>query len=350
MGEDRNPQDGPTTPQTDKIPGNRLQHEQQRWDYSQPLQYKPLYDLFGYRWIRLLILHPGIGNTKLRISLAVVNLADVSRYYSEEPYYERHYYEALSYVWGSSEKPHKIQCNLLGYIGRYHRLGTKFTHLPMAVDSGFIETTDNLHDALLGLRLSNEPRCLWIDSICIDQSNSRERSEQIQLMYQIYSKARGVIIWHGKTNDTTDLAFDCLDQFADLSLAVRFDCECSEDPEVLRRKLDPSQWNALFDLLSNQWFTRLWVFQESVSNFSTTFQQGHRKINWREFGDACEVVSTLRNILILSPGKLYSHLPRRTTENQDRHHEIDLRRQIVSTPFQTSLWSRLPRSLISLQA
>jgi hypothetical protein len=45
---------------------------------------------------------------------------------------------------------------------------------------------------------------LWIDALCIDQSNTRERNHQVQLMGRIYAQATCVIAWLGidaKTND-----------------------------------------------------------------------------------------------------------------------------------------------------
>ena len=45
---------------------------------------------------------------------------------------------------------------------------------------------------------SQEPVRIWIDAICIDQSNLIERSEQVALMQHIYAKAAAVLIWLGE--------------------------------------------------------------------------------------------------------------------------------------------------------
>ena len=68
-------------------------------------------------------------------------------------------YEALSYRWGSPDVTSTILLN-----------GAPFT------------IRQNLHDALLGLRRDHEPRVLWADAICIDQSNLEERKRQVRLM------------------------------------------------------------------------------------------------------------------------------------------------------------------------
>ncbi|KNB01235.1 hypothetical protein FOXG_04513 [Fusarium oxysporum f. sp. lycopersici 4287] len=49
-------------------------------------------------------------------------------------------------------------------------------------------------------------RPMWIDAICIDQSNSEERSNHGSLIAQIYCRANSVIAWVGVQNDNTKLA------------------------------------------------------------------------------------------------------------------------------------------------
>jgi hypothetical protein len=52
--------------------------------------------------------------------------------------------------------------------------------------------TENLDTVLRHLRLPNRVRILWIDVICINQS---ERMQQVQTMGFIYSRAHKVVIW-----------------------------------------------------------------------------------------------------------------------------------------------------------
>jgi hypothetical protein len=75
-------------------------------------------------------------------------------------------YRAVSYVWGDS----------------------KIT-FPVWVSGDEIEVTGNLLAALKRLRLESSLLTLWIDAICIDQSNILERNEQVQLMRYIFEQA-----------------------------------------------------------------------------------------------------------------------------------------------------------------
>jgi hypothetical protein len=72
-------------------------------------------------------------------------------------------YEALSYVWGS-----KTGDRLLYYEGKV------------------VLTTQNCEEALRSLRRSSTARALWIDAICIDQTNLLERNAQVDLMGDVY--------------------------------------------------------------------------------------------------------------------------------------------------------------------
>jgi hypothetical protein len=56
---------------------------------------------------------------------------------------------------------------------------------------------DREHDDLL--------RTLWIDAVCIDQSNNLERNHQVQQMGQIYSRAHNVVAWIGDDPDIARL-------------------------------------------------------------------------------------------------------------------------------------------------
>lgn len=83
-----------------------------------------------------------------------------------------HLYEALSYIWGSEEKPRRVSTN-----------------------EGDIYVTENLHAALLHLRDHSLDRIIWADAICINQDDIEERNRQVQIMAKIYARASRVIVW-----------------------------------------------------------------------------------------------------------------------------------------------------------
>ncbi|KAK4155069.1 heterokaryon incompatibility protein-domain-containing protein [Chaetomidium leptoderma] len=107
-------------------------------------------------------------------------------------------YEALSYVWGDAGGRPRIS------IGQRD-----------------VEVTPNLHAALLHLRDTVLERVLWVDAICINQSDPIEKGQQIQFMAKIYAKAGRVIVWLGEAADGSDQAIEDIRFAAVLALLQR---------------------------------------------------------------------------------------------------------------------------------
>ncbi|KAF2018011.1 HET-domain-containing protein [Aaosphaeria arxii CBS 175.79] len=113
--------------------------------------------------VRLLTLAPGRADEPISCQLDVVSLKSTPRY------------ETLSYAWGSQERAESILLNKQEF-----------------------PVTANLFAALLHLRLLDTPLRLWIDAICIDQSNLQERSSQVARMREIYKSSSRVYVWLGE--------------------------------------------------------------------------------------------------------------------------------------------------------
>jgi hypothetical protein len=92
-------------------------------------------------------------------------------------------YNALSYEWGA-RKP----------------------RFSIGIGNGSIQVTKNCYGALLRLRHCARKRTLWIDAICIDQRDEKDKSYQVAMMADIYSKADRVIVWLGESTDESDYA------------------------------------------------------------------------------------------------------------------------------------------------
>jgi len=87
-------------------------------------------------------------------------------------------FAALSYVWGNpSERPH------------------------ITVDNHTIAVTQNLHSALARLHRQGLRGYIWIDALCINQSDTAEKNVQVGMMARIYGQAEQVIVWLGPEPD-----------------------------------------------------------------------------------------------------------------------------------------------------
>lgn len=129
-------------------------------------------------------------------------------------------YAALSYMWGPELPVHDI-----------------------LIDGRALPIRRNLHHFLKCRRKDKKhpfgirELYLFIDQICIDQSDPDERGRQVQLMSQIYSRSWYVIVW---LNDEQG--------------------QCSSAARGLSRS--SKKTSSLAKLLSNDYFTRLWIVQE----------------------------------------------------------------------------------------
>jgi Heterokaryon incompatibility protein (HET) len=118
---------------------------------GQPLPAEPLtYDRLdpSVDGIRLMTLLP----CKSSDSAIACSLAPV-------PFSERPKYEALYNAWGSESKPYDI-----------------------LVNGKALEVGRNLYRALQNLRSTKEERTIWVDAICINQSDLAERNSQVAMM------------------------------------------------------------------------------------------------------------------------------------------------------------------------
>ena len=66
---------------------------------------------------------------------------------------------------------------------------------------------------MLKLRKAEEVVNLWIDSICINQTDIPEKNIQVAMMGEIYNKADQVVIWLG---EWTPAMYDAVEFLKDL--------------------------------------------------------------------------------------------------------------------------------------
>ncbi|KAK1075114.1 hypothetical protein LTR74_000520 [Friedmanniomyces endolithicus] len=55
---------------------------------------------------------------------------------------------------------------------------------------------------------------IWVDAICIDQTNANEVMQQVSMMGRIYSQASKVLVWLGPAHSDSDDAMQAIVNFA----------------------------------------------------------------------------------------------------------------------------------------
>ena len=99
---------------------------------------------------------------------------------------------------------------------------------------------------------------LWIDQICIDQSNAVEKSQQVHLMRSIYQRATNVYIWLGPASDDSDDAIAHLEDADEASMLRDFS-------DARRGRLSSHTSRALECLLNRPYWRRVWTIQEATA-------------------------------------------------------------------------------------
>lgn len=198
---------------------------------------------------------------------------------------------ALSYVWGS-----------------------EIDKTPFILNGTEVRITKNLSIALRHLQQDIEQILLWIDALCIDQSNMVEKSEQVLRMRDIYAAAESVTVWLGPAADNSDLIMEFLDStgkrlvangqavtsfYNDPNSVNIVNKEVEMNPhlkEVFRQLQMKTVVEALAALLARDWWYRAWVLQEFSTAGQVYFQCGKKRSRL----DAFETTITLTTKLFYS--------------------------------------------------
>ena len=217
-------------------------------------------------------------------------------------------YTALSYVWGDSSD-----------------------RVPFVLDNNHLLITRNLALALQALQLDDEPFLLWIDALCINQDDLKEKSEQVLRMKEIYASATLVIVWLGAATPATDVAMDMFNAYYErgptLDLTARHTYrfrdeqrqELVEDPKFrnfIESDRIPNLLMIIQSLLVREWWYRAWVLQEFCVGQELYFACGSKKLRLSIFDNTIVSFKTFLNLRLAHT--LYTPEKRLTTSNKHK--------------------------------
>jgi hypothetical protein len=176
-------------------------------------------------------------------------------------------FESVSYVWGQDKRNFKLSFS----------------------DSSVLKITRSLFAALPIFSEHCRTGYLWIDQLCIDQSNVDERNHQVKSMGTIYRQAAKVLVFLDPVPRVTypEGLFTLL-SFVERSLSVtstpRADALLQEGlaqvikPHYSELSNHAICWRDLVRLFEHPWFTRAWIFQELVLSDIVLFAMGRRLV------------------------------------------------------------------------
>ncbi|APA09178.1 hypothetical protein sscle_04g039480 [Sclerotinia sclerotiorum 1980 UF-70] len=247
-------------------------------------QYKPLNEFDS---IRLLVLQPSVDiTTNIHCTLVTTTLTKCENDIISG-------YTALSYVWGDARVTKSIY-----------------------IDNKTFEVTANLDSALRHLRDSSRGQLLWVDAICIDQTNDNEKSKQVVQIGRVYQVARNTVIYLGESTESSKLLLQVIQRSHDRSLDFQ-NSTAMDKLAAISKSMDLDKVKDLFlDILERPWFTRIWVLQELIFSANPWVQCGQLRVKWKQLFNAFETISI--SISGSRPSRLHESLGRFVAMNQRR--------------------------------
>jgi hypothetical protein len=219
---------------------------------TSPFQYSPLSG--AEKAFRLLHILPGTRQDDIECLLVESELAA----HTDE-------FEAISYVWGDV-----------------------FAKTPIQVNSHTLYIGSNLRSALLNLRLTDRPRAVWADAICINQEDLDERIQQVGIMGDIYRGALRTVVWLGAPLISAGEDVDTPTAFGLVSILGVDGAALREDPlrnaEVLQQLRSDESITRIF--FRHKWWERAWTAQEIVLAKRALLVSGRYQVDWDLFCSA----------------------------------------------------------------
>jgi hypothetical protein len=223
----------------------------------------PLYQDLRKDRIRLLKLLPGKPGQPLFATL------------SESSNWRVDYdtYKALSYVWGKPDVTEKHKHSIV-------------------LDGHVVSISTNLYEALQHLRKPLHERILYVDALCINQSDDSERAIQVAMLGDVYRSASSVLVWLGPSTSKTALGFEILNfLFGSEDLFT-----CPPWTGLPAAKIR----TALSDVLHSEYFSRMWVVPENALARRLTLQSSAHALSWWAGAETQRAIIRLK-FLAISP-------------------------------------------------
>jgi len=254
-------------------------------------QYSPL--PAGDDSIRILTVLPGEDTDEIQCELSTRKLEAIAAISDNETY------EALSYCWGKQDAEMKISIREKG-----------------CPRNGTFALRPDLYAALRVFRLKEKARRLWIDAICIDQTNTEEKNVQVPLMRRIYEGCSGVLIWLGERiqNCDSEVAISLIRKLKDAATrpgvgVPKINVFSSHD--LVKYGLPPllsSDYVSLLSLLEAEWFKRSWIVQEVAVAKKATLFSGTCSTDWADLVQGMDFAFKTKLAFTSHPAVNY-HIP-----------------------------------------
>jgi hypothetical protein len=233
---------------------------------------------------------------------------------------EKILYQALSYTWGET---------------------TDIS--PIYVNNVEVQVTKNLEVALDNLREDYSDIILWIDALCINQSDEKEKSEQVKQMKEIYSNASTTIAWLGPSENSSKEAMKelsrvgtnaynlgILDHIKEMGKSRPQSNERLQTAQaIINKRLlpffeyslqNPPRTHDLLisiqELLLRQYWSRVWILQEFVVSNKLHIRCGKQTIEFDHLHCAVMAHLLMSRYIVQGLFQRYTNLLERSAQSE----------------------------------
>ena len=177
-----------------------------------------------------------------------------------------------------------IQCDMImnpphqHYICLSYVWGSQAAQKTILIDGRLFHVRDNLWRFLNRARLTRITRPIWIDAICIDQTNILMRNHWVQQMGRIFQEATGVLVWLGDGDSGIETSLGYMDFISDYYHTAGKKNRTSLTRHTRDMFIKPgSSYRALQRLAYLPYWDRLWIKQEVLLNLNVCYLYGKAK-------------------------------------------------------------------------
>ncbi|KJY02566.1 heterokaryon incompatibility protein [Zymoseptoria brevis] len=161
-----------------------------------------------------------------------------------------------------------------------------------------LSITADLFAVLRNARARQSTVSLWVDQLCIDQTDTPDRNEQSSKMGQIYRAASGVVIWLGEESVGSSAAMQLprgiKKYWPNLYNSPRELLQPNKTPNNIDR-WPTGVWTAFMSLLERPWWRRIWAIQEVVCAREIILTCGTATALWDDFVNLVQVIDAIRH-------------------------------------------------------
>jgi hypothetical protein len=206
--------------------------------------------------------------------------------------------------WSGKEQRARVRAHKpLGYVALSYVWGDKRDTTPIEVNGRQTFVTRNLGGALRVLRekqLLTQGYGVWVDALCIDQSNMTERNEEVGRMRDIYKNASAIVMWVGEEEGDGEQAIQLIRMVSSAMKSTTTD-QIAKQMCGEHATLGPLHWAALARFMDRPYWSRLWILQEvAMGDRSTPILCGRHAVTWGDLYDVVYVFASRHLDLVFS--------------------------------------------------